>query len=109
MPMPVEVGIGECESHSVKEPIQEPRRMVTYPGEWRPYIGSAPPRLALVRFWNEYNGDVWTGRAADLHPQCNVACLWWKETGIQRIQEDLCQRSNLWLNRGISGQKDAAV
>jgi hypothetical protein len=39
---------------------------------------------SLVRFWNEYSGEKWTGYVTELHPESNIAYLWWKETGIDK-------------------------
>jgi hypothetical protein len=47
------------------------------------YAITPPPPGALVRFWHELNGQVWTGRASELNPCFNVAYLWWKWTGIE--------------------------
>lgn len=52
------------------------------------HYGGPPPQDALVRFWNEGNGSVWTGRASELHPTFNVAYLWWKLTGIERLNRE---------------------
>lgn len=50
------------------------------------YLVQVPPSNALCRFWHELNGQVWTGRASELHPCFNVAYVWWKATGIARME-----------------------
>ena len=49
-----------------------------------PFLAQMPEPDALCRFWNEYDNRQWTGYAQDLHPEFNVACLWWKLTGLER-------------------------
>ena len=51
---------------------------------WIGYIIEQPDPDALVRFWNEYSGEKWTGYLRDLNPEFNCAYLWWKLTGIER-------------------------
>lgn len=70
-------------------------KRVTYAGEWTPYIIKAPNNDWLVRFWNEYNDQVWTGYSRDLRPEFNVAYLWWKKTGIQLVLEELSSRRSI--------------
>ena len=43
-----------------------------------------PESYSLVRFWNEYSGEKWTGYVTELHPESNSVYLWWKETGIEK-------------------------
>lgn len=47
------------------------------------YIVQPPPPNALVRFWHELSGQVWTGSASELNPCYNVAYVWWKLSGIE--------------------------
>lgn len=51
---------------------------------WKHCMIRPPLSQALVRFWNEANGEQWTGRWCDLHPEFNVAYLWYVYTGIER-------------------------
>lgn len=67
-------------------PMTPMRRLNAAEG-YTAYIGSPPPRHALVRFWNESTGQQWTGFAADMHPESNVAYLWWKLTGIASAEK----------------------
>lgn len=51
---------------------------------WTPYVIRSAPLDLLCRFWNESNGQQWTGYARDIHPLSNVAYLWWMLTGIAK-------------------------
>lgn len=53
--------------------------------DWTPYIVEAPPRYALVRFWDEVSGAQWTEVPARMFPLLNVSYLWWKLCGIERM------------------------
>lgn len=65
--------------------------------DWIPVELQVPPRDALVRFKQETTGRQWTGRWSELrpqfnpelHPQFNVAYLWWKLTGIERMKGEM--------------------
>ena len=57
-------------------------------GEWTSYIDRPAPPDALVRFKNEITGEEWTGRGRELHPEFNVAYLWWKMTGLERMKNN---------------------
>ena len=61
-------------------------RRCSHDGGWTPYLMCRAPVDAMCCFWNEYNGDRWVGYASDMHPFFNVSYLWWKLTGIARIE-----------------------
>lgn len=67
---------------------------------WHTYIGDAPDLDVLVEFKQKGHGDrfpgkvdlVWVGYARDLHPESNVADLYWRYTGIGKMQ-----RGEAWM------------
>lgn len=65
-------------------PKHEAPAFVRHVDGWTPYMFQVPDSDLLLCFWNEYNGQKWTGYARDIHPMANVAYLWWKLTGIER-------------------------
>ena len=52
---------------------------------WIPCATLPPPSGILLRFWNEYTGDKWSGYWESVVIQPGD-CLWWKLTGIARNQ-----------------------
>jgi hypothetical protein len=49
---------------------------------WTSWLMEPPPKSVLLRFWQEYTDQEWTGYAEDVTPS---GCLWWKLTGIESV------------------------
>jgi hypothetical protein len=54
---------------------------------WTAYLCNIAPPGRLLQFWNEYNGERWTGYADEIWPEFNIAYLWWRWTAIGRREE----------------------
>jgi hypothetical protein len=51
---------------------------------WTSWLMEPPPLGKLLRFWQEYTDQEWTGYAEDVTPS---GCLWRKKTALAMAEE----------------------
>jgi hypothetical protein len=52
---------------------------------WMPFLIDPPPMGVLCLFRNELNGSEWTAMLTDYHPAMVPQYVWWKLSGIARM------------------------